>query len=54
MLAFNDGVFTEEDFRSIQNIGNSIKKDATDKTGRFGIGEAPTFSFIAREHGLLA
>ena len=37
---FNDAVFTEEDFKSIQRIGDSLKKTAETKSkiGRFGIG----------------
>jgi len=38
LLVFNDGVFTERDFESIQNIGDSQKKSELAKTGRFGIG----------------
>ena len=38
LLIYNSGVFTEADIESIQNIGNSMKKGAVNKTGRFGIG----------------
>ncbi|KAJ1475490.1 hypothetical protein T484DRAFT_1828078, partial [Baffinella frigidus] len=38
LLVFNDGVFTDRDFESIQNIGDSQKKSELAKTGRFGIG----------------
>jgi len=40
LLAYNDSVFTEDDFRSIQRIGDSLKKLEEDQTkiGRFGIG----------------
>ncbi|CAM9577819.1 unnamed protein product [Choristocarpus tenellus] len=40
LLAYNDGVFTDTDFRSIQRIGDSLKKASSKggKTGRFGIG----------------
>ncbi|KAH3758138.1 E3 ubiquitin-protein ligase MUL1 [Pelomyxa schiedti] len=38
LLAFNDSVFTEEDFVSICQVGASEKVKATAKTGRFGIG----------------
>lgn len=40
LLVFNDAVFTEEDFRSIQRIGDSLKKSSESKAkiGRFGIG----------------
>ena len=40
LLAYNDSVFTDEDFRSIQRIGDSLKKASEDQTkiGRFGIG----------------
>lgn len=36
LLAYNDAVFTEEDFVSISRIGGSAKHDKAWKTGRFG------------------
>ncbi|XP_074588626.1 LOW QUALITY PROTEIN: uncharacterized protein LOC141844465 [Curcuma longa] len=38
LLAYNDAVFTEEDFVSISRIGGSKKQSQAWKTGRFGIG----------------
>ena len=40
LLAYNDAIFTDEDFKSIQRIGDSLKKTAESKAkiGRFGIG----------------
>ncbi|EQC38856.1 hypothetical protein SDRG_03814 [Saprolegnia diclina VS20] len=40
LLVHNDARFTDADFASIQRIGDSLKKDASQgwKTGRFGIG----------------
>lgn len=38
LLAFNDAVFTEEDFVSISRIGGSSKQGQASKTGRFGVG----------------
>ena len=40
LVSYNDAVFTEEDFRSIQRIGDSLKKseESKAKIGRFGIG----------------
>ena len=39
LVAWNDGPgFSDEDFKSIQNIGNSEKKSQAGKTGRFGVG----------------
>ena len=40
LLAFNDAVFTDVDFQSIQRIGDSLKKATSKggKTGRFGVG----------------
>ena len=40
LLAHNNAVFTETDFKSIQRIGDSLKKDKSNgtKTGRFGVG----------------
>ncbi len=44
LLAFNSGKFTETDFKSIQQIGDSLKKDAKGtKTGRFGVGVNSTY-----------
>ncbi|KAL6131811.1 hypothetical protein ACLB2K_070184 [Fragaria x ananassa] len=36
LLAYNDAVFTEEDFVSISRIGGSSKHGQASKTGRFG------------------
>uniref|UniRef100_A0A7C8Z942 Sacsin/Nov domain-containing protein n=1 Tax=Opuntia streptacantha TaxID=393608 RepID=A0A7C8Z942_OPUST len=36
LIAFNDAVFTEEDFVSISRIGGSSKHAQAWKTGRFG------------------
>ncbi|KAM7270495.1 hypothetical protein ACFE04_029709 [Oxalis oulophora] len=38
LLAFNDAVFTEDDFVSISRIGGSVKHSQASKTGRFGVG----------------
>ncbi|KAJ3689238.1 hypothetical protein LUZ61_018402 [Rhynchospora tenuis] len=38
LLAYNDAVFTEEDFVSISRIGDSKKQSQAWKTGRFGVG----------------
>ncbi|KAK4746859.1 hypothetical protein SAY87_025896 [Trapa incisa] len=38
LLAFNDAVFTEDDFLSISRIGGSSKHSQAWKTGRFGVG----------------
>jgi sacsin len=40
LLVHNDAIFTENDFQSIQRIGDSLKKTDTQKSkiGRFGIG----------------
>ncbi|XVF66987.1 hypothetical protein PTKIN_Ptkin10aG0083900 [Pterospermum kingtungense] len=38
LLAYNDAVFTEEDFVSISRIGGSTKHGQSWKTGRFGVG----------------
>eukprot|EP00760_Papus_ankaliazontas_P023402 PhM_4_TR2050/c0_g1_i1/m.57990/K17592/SACS; sacsin len=51
LLVYNDAEFTEQDLRSIQQIGGSEKKGNLTKTGRFGIGfnsvyhvtDVPTF-----------
>ena len=40
LLTYNDAVFTDRDFESIQHIGGSKKTEAEarTKTGRFGVG----------------
>ncbi|GAV61002.1 LOW QUALITY PROTEIN: zf-C3HC4_3 domain-containing protein, partial [Cephalotus follicularis] len=38
LLAYNDAVFTEEDFASIARVGGSSKHSQASKTGRFGVG----------------
>lgn len=38
LLAYNDAVFSEEDFVSISKIGGSSKHGQASKTGRFGVG----------------
>ncbi|KAK7310408.1 hypothetical protein RJT34_07912 [Clitoria ternatea] len=38
LLAYNDAVFTEDDFVSISKIGGSTKHGQASKTGRFGVG----------------
>lgn len=38
LLAYNDAVFTEQDFVSISRIGGSSKHGEAWKTGRFGVG----------------
>lgn len=36
LYAYNDGIFSEKDFASISKIGDSVKREQTGKTGRFG------------------
>lgn len=44
LLAYNSAKFTSTDFRSIQQIGDSLKKSKTGtKTGRFGVGVNSTY-----------
>ncbi len=44
LLAYNSAKFTDVDFKSIQQIGDSLKKDAKGtKTGRFGVGVNSTY-----------
>ncbi|PKA59238.1 E3 ubiquitin-protein ligase MUL1 [Apostasia shenzhenica] len=38
LLAYNDAVFTEDDFVNISRIGDSKKQGQAWKTGRFGVG----------------
>ena len=38
LYAFNNAVFTEDDWHGIQATGRSVKRDDPNKVGRFGIG----------------
>ena len=38
MLVYNNQVFTDKDFDSIRNLGQSEKAQDLQKTGRFGVG----------------
>ncbi|KAL8483693.1 hypothetical protein ACS0TY_026393 [Phlomoides rotata] len=59
LLAYNDAVFTEEDFVSISRIGGSAKHDKAWKTGRFGVGFNSVYhitdlpSFVSGKHVVL-
>ncbi len=44
LISYNSAKFTETDFKSIQRIGDSLKKDKNGtKTGRFGVGVNSTY-----------
>jgi hypothetical protein len=43
LLAYNSAKFTDTDFKSIQRIGDSLKKASGNKTGRFGVGVNSTY-----------
>ncbi|KAL3643316.1 hypothetical protein CASFOL_014131 [Castilleja foliolosa] len=59
LLAYNDAVFTEEDFLSISRIGGSSKQAKAWKTGRFGVGFNSVYhltdlpSFVSGKHVVL-
>ncbi|KAL0374334.1 UNVERIFIED_CONTAM: Sacsin [Sesamum radiatum] len=59
LLAYNDAVFTEEDFVSISRIGGSSKHAKPWKTGRFGVGFNSVYhltdlpSFVSGKHVVL-
>ncbi|GAB2275278.1 hypothetical protein Dimus_010038 [Dionaea muscipula] len=59
LLAYNDAVFTEEDFVSISRIGGSTKHGQAWKTGRFGVGFNSVYhltdlpSFVSGKHVVL-
>ncbi|KAI9002776.1 hypothetical protein BC832DRAFT_107492 [Gaertneriomyces semiglobifer] len=38
LLAGNNAVFNEDDYKSLSNIGDSVKKEDITKTGKFGVG----------------
>ncbi|KAK9856110.1 hypothetical protein WJX84_004825 [Apatococcus fuscideae] len=44
LLVYNDAIFTPDDFLSISQIGESIKRTQEGKTGRFGLGFVSTYS----------
>ncbi|KNC52147.1 sacs protein [Thecamonas trahens ATCC 50062] len=54
LLAYNDAVFSDADFESIQRVGDSGKASLRTKTGRFGIGFCAVYhltevpSFVSR------
>ncbi|KAL6536570.1 hypothetical protein OROGR_013142 [Orobanche gracilis] len=59
LLAYNDAIFTEEDFISISRIGGSSKQAKAWKTGRFGVGFNSVYhltdlpSFVSGKHVVL-
>ncbi|XP_075490038.1 uncharacterized protein LOC142528761 isoform X2 [Primulina tabacum] len=59
LLAYNDAVFTEDDFLSISRIGGSSKHSQAWKTGRFGVGFNSVYhltdlpSFVSGKHVVL-
>ncbi|KAG0646208.1 hypothetical protein D0Z07_8415 [Hyphodiscus hymeniophilus] len=38
LLAYNNAIFTEKDFKSLSQLGNSLKSDDASTTGKFGRG----------------
>jgi hypothetical protein len=38
LLAYNDAIFSEKDFRSLTSLGDSIKVHDKAATGKFGLG----------------
>ncbi|KAJ3178129.1 hypothetical protein HDU85_005654 [Gaertneriomyces sp. JEL0708] len=38
LLAGNNAVFNEDDYKSLSNIGDSVKREDITKTGKFGVG----------------
>ncbi|KAJ3692968.1 hypothetical protein LUZ60_012063 [Juncus effusus] len=59
LLAYNDAVFSEEDFVSISRIGDSKKQSQAWKTGRFGVGFNSVYhltdlpSFVSGKYAVL-
>lgn len=55
MLVYNDSQFTDQDFKNIQSLGDSGKRQTLWKTGRFGVGFNSVYhvtdypSFISRD-----
>lgn len=41
LLAYNSAVFSDDDLRSLSQIGDSLKKHTEETTGRFGLGASP-------------
>ncbi|KAL5993451.1 hypothetical protein ACLOJK_014376 [Asimina triloba] len=59
LLAYNNAVFTEDDFVSISRIGDSKKQGQAWKTGRFGVGFNSVYhltdlpSFVSAKYAVL-
>ncbi|KAL7096896.1 hypothetical protein ACP275_10G109500 [Erythranthe tilingii] len=59
LLAYNDAVFSEQDFVSISRIGGSSKHADAWKTGRFGVGFNSVYhltdlpSFVSGKHAVI-
>ncbi|KAG9042576.1 hypothetical protein FS837_010678 [Tulasnella sp. UAMH 9824] len=45
LVVHNDGVFTEDDFTGLRNIGQGGKSGRTDSIGRFGLGALSFYHF---------
>lgn len=43
---YNDSVFSLRDFHSLQNLGNSSKREEKLATGKFGLGFISVISFL--------
>ncbi len=49
LLAYNDAVFTEDDWKGIRMLQDSIKEDDPLKVGRFGLGFKSVFHVTGNE-----
>ena len=48
LYAYNDAMFTEDDWRGIRMLDNSVKVDDPMKVGRFGLGFKSVFHLTGR------
>ena len=53
LISANDGVFSEQDWKGIQRLQQSIKADDPFKVGRFGIGFNSVYHLTGKAYFLL-
>ena len=51
LLAYNDAVFTEKDWQSIQDMQQSVKAEDPFKVGKFGIGFNSVYHITGEVYG---
>lgn len=53
LYAFNNAVFTEEDWHGIQATGRSVKRNDPNRVGRFGIGFNSVYHITGKLHSVI-